>query len=130
MFDRIETLRMAKAMTNHAAERQRIVARNIANADTPGYAAADVRGFTESYRSDPARFQMRATDPRHMSDPGWVVSRTQFVEDATGASPNGNAVSIEDEMVKMADVKREQDLALAVYRNGLDILRTSLGRRA
>ena len=130
MFDRIETLRMAKAMTNHADERQRIVARNIANADTPGYAAADVADFAANYRADTSSFEMRATDPRHLTDPGWVVARTVVSSDSTGASPNGNSVSIEDEMVKMATAKREQDIALGVYRSGLEILRTSLGRRS
>ena len=33
------------------------------------------------------------------------------------------------EMVKAADVKREHDLALAIYGKSLAILRASLGRR-
>ena len=44
-------------------------------------------------------------------------------------SPNGNSVSLEGEMVKAADVKREHDLALAIYGKSLAILRASLGRR-
>ena len=43
-------------------------------------------------------------------------------------SPNGNTVSLEDEMVKAADVRHQHELALAVYSSALNILRTSLGR--
>ena len=44
-------------------------------------------------------------------------------------SPNGNTVSIEDELVRQADTKRQFDLSLSVYQSGLSLLRTSLGRR-
>ena len=42
MFDRIETLRMASSLTAHAAERQKLIAQNVANADTPGFRARDL----------------------------------------------------------------------------------------
>ena len=68
MFERIDVMNMARAMTGHAAERQAVVARNIANADTPGYLARDVTPFADSYDSiSPA--PLRGTDPRHLVDP-------------------------------------------------------------
>ena len=130
MFDNIESFRMARAMANNASERQQIVARNVANADTPGYLASDMESFADSYRATTAYSEMRATHPRHLTDPGWVVSGARVTTAESGASPNGNSVSIEDEMVKMTAAKRQQDIALGVYRSGIDILRTSLGRQA
>ena len=47
MFEKLEIFRMAHAMSVHAGARQSVVAQNIANADTPGYAARDVRPFKE-----------------------------------------------------------------------------------
>ena len=48
---------------------------------------------------------------------------------AKGAdSPNGNTVSLEQEMVKMADVRKDHEMALAIYRNASGILRASLGK--
>ena len=44
-------------------------------------------------------------------------------------SPNGNTVSLEAEMVKAVEVRQDHEMALAIYRNTSDILRTSLGRR-
>ena len=44
------------------------------------------------------------------------------------ASPNGNDVSLEDQMIRAADLRMEQELAIGVWRKSLDILRASLGR--
>ena len=44
------------------------------------------------------------------------------------ASPNSNNVSVEVEMARGTDAKSSHDLALAVYKSSLDILRSSLGR--
>ena len=56
-------------------------------------------------------------------DPG--VMETETPGDA---SPNGNTVSLETEMIKATEVRQQHDLALATYRGGLDLLRTALGR--
>jgi flagellar basal-body rod protein FlgB len=45
------------------------------------------------------------------------------------ASPNGNSVSLETEMVKAVDVKQQHDMALSIYRSVSEIIRASLGRR-
>jgi flagellar basal-body rod protein FlgB len=45
------------------------------------------------------------------------------------ASPNGNSVSLEAEMVKAVDVKQQHDMALSIYRSVSEIIRASLGRR-
>lgn len=128
MFEKIEMMRMARALGQHASERQLVVARNVANADTPGFKAGDVQSFADSYhRADLA--PMRATDPRHLSTPDWSPL-TRQTENDTGVSPNGNSVSLEEEMLKAAEVKRGHDLSLGIYSSALDLIRTSIGRRA
>ena len=130
MFERIETMRMARALTDHAAQRQGVIARNIANADTPGYRAADVQDFADSYRAPPADGAMKATRAGHQTDPFWPGDKARLTVDDAAISPNGNSVSVEDEMVKMAQMKREYDLSLAVYKSSMNLMRTSIGRRA
>ncbi|MDO5705297.1 MAG: FlgB family protein [Paracoccus sp. (in: a-proteobacteria)] len=114
-------------MTNHAAERQVIAARNIANADTPGYQARDLADFHDSYDM-PAGPGMNATRARHITEPLWSGGAPRMMAETTGASPDGNTVSLEDEMFRSASIKRQHDLALGIYKSGLDLLRTSLGR--
>jgi len=127
MFDRIDTLRMASSLTAHASARQGLAARNVANADTPGFRARDLGRFAETYRSAPAT-ELRATRPGHATGIGWGDS-PRAVDAGGEPAPNGNTVAIEDEMIRSADIRREFDLALTVTRSSLSMIRTSLGRR-
>jgi len=109
----IGLLQMAGRLADHAAARQNIIAQNIANADTPGYKARDIASFAESYAAG-----------ERLGAP----FRT-FQSSAFGAEdPNGNTVSLEDQMVRSADVRMEHDLALGIYTKSLDILRAGMGR--
>jgi len=133
MPDRIDTLRMAGALTAHALERQKLVARNVANADTPGYRSRDLAGFAETYRSH-AAMAMRATRPGHLTGAawdgaGWDGTAGRIVDPGGEPAPNGNTVSLEEEMFRSAAAKRQFDLSLTVTRSSLALLRTSLGRQ-
>jgi flagellar basal-body rod protein FlgB len=127
MFARPEILRIASSMAAHAAERQALVAENVANADTPGYSAKDIGDFADAYQAD-SDLGMARTRPGHI---GGESSQAFVMTSRSGGemSPNGNDVSLETEMVKSAEVQREHNLAIAVYGKSLDILRASLGRR-
>lgn len=125
MFGKIELMDMAQAMARHAAQRQNVIAGNVANADTPGYKARDLSSFAESYRADTS---LRGTRAGHITEAAARTEARIRTEPGT-ASPNGNTVSLEDEMVRGLEVKRQHDLALTIYKTSLGILRTSLGRR-
>ena len=125
----LDILRVARGLAFHAADRQSVIAENIAHADTPGYEARDLVDFSESYRSgDLGPMAMKATRAGHIQPEqplhnAEVVQRTAFGAE----SPNGNNVSLEDQMMRGAEVRQQHDLALGVYRKTLDILRSSLG---
>lgn len=133
MFEKIEMMRMARALGQHTQTRHVEVARNIANADTPGYRAVDLQPFADSYRRAETAGGLRATRAGHLAAPQWAPAGdpggARVIEVAGHVSPNGNSVSLEAEMVRAAEVKRHHDMSLAVYRSGLDLLRASLGRR-
>lgn len=129
MFEKLELMQMAQASATHATLRQRTVSQNIANADTPGYAARDVAPFAEVFDGE-AAMPMRATRAGHLGGEGTVELATSQRADPGTTSPNGNSVSLEDEMVTAVDVKRQHDLALTVYKTSLSILRASLGGNA
>lgn len=126
MFDQIEILRMAGHRADHAAQRQVLVAQNVANADTPGYRARDLPSFSETFRAG-ADTALRQTRPGHM-DGAMGPGQFRAVEVGGQAAPNGNTVSLETEMLRSVDIKRGHDRALAVYRASLDVLRSALGR--
>lgn len=64
---------IAHRMAAHAAVRQSHIARNVANADTPGYRATDINDFAQEL--DPA-VRMQATRPGHIgAHPGATEHR-------------------------------------------------------
>lgn len=126
MFENLNVIKMANAMSERAGARMGVIAKNIANADTPGFRAMDLPSFAESYH-DPS-LPLRATRQGHLNvsnDGSDFKARLA----KTTASPNGNSVSLEQEMVKSAEVRQDHEMALAIYRNATDILRASLGRK-
>ena len=127
MFEDLSITRMAEALAAHSGARLGLIARNVAQADTPGYRATDLPSFAASYEETQLH-GMRATRAGHLN------ARSQMMEPvaqetAGEMSPDGNDVSVEHEMVKSVEVRQQHDMAMAVYRNTQDIIRASLGRR-
>ncbi len=129
MFDKLEIFRMAIGLASHAAARQNVIAKNVANADTPGYRSQDISPFSKIYRDNDGDIELRNTRPGHLSAP--ATDRFGFTPVTTTdpASPNGNSVSLETEMVRAAEVRQEHEMALSIYSTSLNILRASLGKR-
>lgn len=126
MFETLDILKMATAMARHAGHRQAIVAQNVANADTPGYAARDLPGFAEAYMPEVRTGSLRATREQHLHGHQGGNAMSASVEIRNQASPNGNQVSIETEILKSVGAKRQHDRALAIYKSTLNVLRSSL----
>ncbi|MFT3687616.1 FlgB family protein [Paenirhodobacter sp.] len=125
MFEKLDILRTAQAMAVHATQRQNLIAQNVANADTPGYRSRDLTSFEDAY-AEASGEGMRATRAGHLG-----AGSASFVEevedDGSAMSPDGNSVSIEDEMVKSVGVQRQHNLAMTIYKTSLGILRSSIG---
>lgn len=125
MLNSIDILKMASAMARHAAERHQVLSQNIANADTNGYKAKDLEPFAQAY----ARMtRQENTAPSAQNGPSaW---RAETVTLPGAASPNGNNVSIEDQMMRTVETQQQHEAATAIYRKSMNILRMSLGRNA
>lgn len=128
MFKSLDLFQTAHAMATHAGKRQAVIATNIANADTPGYRARDIAPFADSFRAG-GHAGMHASRAGHLHGGTHAAGLRSHVTDSNDTSPNGNSVSIEAEMLKGVDVQRQHEKAVAIYRAGLNILRTSIGRR-
>lgn len=127
MFEELTLVRMASSMARHAGARHRVVAENIANADTPGYRARDVRGFSEYVNE---AFTARATRAGHTG--GASFGRAEqpriFVDESVQETGSGNAVALEAEMVKSVAAQGQHRLAITIYRKTHDLMRLGLGR--
>jgi len=129
----IPLLTMLRERMTWLNRRQDILTQNVANADTPGFTARDLRplDFAEELRNESgpthnAR-QLVVTDPHHIA-----LSRnaTQFedfeVHDAE-ANPNGNSVSLEQEMIKVSDTQAQFQAAANLYAKTITMMKTAIG---
>lgn len=127
MLKGTEVVQMAQDLARHASARQAEIARNVANADTPGYRARDLAPFDEVYSAS-APAPMRTSREGHINAPDSLAMDARVFEARSEASPNGNSVSLEAEIVKTAEVRQSHGLALAVYQSSLDLMRAAVGR--
>lgn len=123
--NKVTVLTVARAMAAHAATRQGLISQNVANADTPGYRPRDLPSFAETLRRA-GGLPLRQTRPGHVAGDGGGAPRPVTV--AGVASPNGNGVSIEREMMRAAEVRQAHDMALAIRATLSGAIRTALGR--
>jgi flagellar basal-body rod protein FlgB len=89
------------------SERQRLIASNIANADTPGYQARDVdfaQALKQATQGLPVAGQMAATQPGHLQPAGGARADSQMLY-ATPAQTNldRNTVDLDRERAAFAD---------------------------
>lgn len=125
----LNILRLASSLASHSSARQQVIAENIAHSDTPGYRAREISDFTETLERTPSNFSARTTRAGHLEFGTEPDGYRTHEETAFGAeAPNGNNVSLEDQMVRSVEVQQNHQLALGVYEKSLAILRTSIGR--
>lgn len=138
MMHEIDILNLASGLAAHAGRRQAVIAENVAHADTPGYRARELTPFAETFAAQTFRgdspspaFVARATRAGHALPDAESVAGTRaeerFITALGAASPNGNTVSLEDQMGRAAAAKLDHDLALGVWRSAMTIMRASLG---
>ncbi|RPE64612.1 flagellar basal-body rod protein FlgB [Pacificibacter maritimus] len=128
MFQNLDIFQMASGLAKHASSRQEVIAKNIANADTPEYRAQDIASFQETYQGAQSQSSMKASRAGHLSGATPENTFITQIDAADPSSPNGNTVALETEMMKATEVRHQHDLAMSVYKSSMNILRTSLGR--
>jgi flagellar basal-body rod protein FlgB len=112
-------------------QRQRVLAENVANADTPNYQPRDLVRPTASALAAGARpgVTMVRTNAAHI---GFAAGDSNFALDGKGGletRPSGNAVSLDDEMLRVAQNQMDYQAATSLYTRSLGLLKTAIGRR-
>lgn len=114
-------------------QRQEVLARNIANSDTPGYRPRDLRPFKVANTVGEPRqaVAMTATSAGHLSgrrrDPAAFAARVERA--AYETAPAGNAVVLEEQMAKINETQVSHSVATGLYRKHLAMLKTATGPR-
>jgi flagellar basal-body rod protein FlgB len=110
-------------------ERQRVLAENIANSDTPGFKPRDLVEPTFDRATAPAGLTMARTSPAHLSASGAPETFASNTKGGYETRPAGNSVSLEDEMQKSATNQMDFAAATSLYSRSLGLLKTAIGRR-
>jgi len=123
---------LGEKMRWHQA-RQSLLAENVANAETPGYRGRDLKAFDlgDPAPASQAGISTATTQPRHISvgassSGAYGAQRMASFE----ITPEGNGVTLEDEMMKVTTNMMDYQAATTLYQKSVRILRTALGRQA
>ncbi|MEL6792619.1 MAG: flagellar basal body protein [Pseudomonadota bacterium] len=130
---------MARGLAAYAGQRQNLISENVANADTRRFKARDLKAFEDVYEGagaiDAARmaaFSPRVTRPTHIgfeaAQAAGGAHRPQEIAKLGAASPNGNTVSVEDQMARGAEALMQHEMALVIMKKAGEMVRMALGR--
>ncbi|PVB59908.1 flagellar basal body rod protein FlgB [Labrenzia sp. 011] len=113
--------------------RQGVLAENIANADTPGYGAREVKAY--SFKDYLGRESLALTTDTTRS--GHIAGQMSGTSDAKieevdtfEITPSGNSVNLEEQMMKVTENQMDFQAASTLYTKGLGLIRTALSKSA
>ncbi|WP_420414484.1 flagellar basal body rod protein FlgB [Roseibium sp.] len=113
--------------------RQGVLAENIANSDTPGYGARDVKSYSFEDHIGREAFGLTTdrTSKQHISGMmgGDIGGKTEN-RDSFEVTPSGNAVNLEEQMMKITQNQMDYQAATTLYTKGLGLIRTALSKSA
>lgn len=125
---------LMKARMQMLGERQKVIAQNVANVSTPGYVPSDINqdGFAATLQrmsghggGGLARTSMTATQAGHLvpphapSAPGLTTVKSPDSE----TTLDGNAVVVEEQMMKIAETRMDFETMVGLYQKSLGLLR-------
>lgn len=127
----IPILSMLRTKMEWHQARQKVLAENVANADTPAFRPNDLSAPDfERPALQPREVSLARTESDHIA--GTVGSPSPFRSRTQGGyeiRPTGNAVSLEDEMMKVAANQMDFQTATTLYTHSLNLIKTALGKR-
>ncbi len=135
MFGDLPFLSALRTQMQWHSARQSVLAENIANADTPGFAARDVQRVDHQSQFTVAKPMASApvrTDAKHIAGTQIAGSKTGFDEGRQATfevTPEGNSVVLEEEVMKMTANQLDYQTVASLYQKSLGMLRTAVGRR-
>lgn len=122
------------AQMSYLGERQVLLAKNIANIDTPNYRAQDLKkvDFNEMLDSSPhGKLQLETTSPKHIESAqknGRFEVNTNFK--AVSTKPGGNNVILEEQMGNVSDVTAKNEMTTTLLRKFHQLYRIAVDNKA
>lgn len=128
---------LLRTRLNFLNDRQKILADNVANASTPKFVPKDMdqEAFNRSVSrimpnsgagvgiSPIQSVSLSTTNVGHISTKSETISSNAIKSPDSEVTMDGNAVVLEEQMIKVADTRMNYDIALGLYQKGLQLMR-------
>lgn len=131
---------MLRGRMGYLTERQKVIAENVANGDTAKYVPNDLKPFSFDARMEAQKQAqgvgglplMASTQAGHMTPKnerrGLGAQYKTIKSPDSETTLNGNAVVLEDEMIKMSEARMNYDAAISFYQKSMNLLRLAARR--
>lgn len=130
-----ENLGLMQAMSSKMKfleQRHRVISQNVANSDTPGYKPQDLKpvdfskAMTKVVKSNSV--SPEKTQAGHMNPNGDIDDpRSGKQREVYEVAPAGNAVILEEQMLKSSETKMDYNLMTTLYQKNVAMLRAAMG---
>ena len=129
----LPTLSMLRTKMQWHQERQRVLSENVSNSDTPNFKPRDLvePKFGPGGVAGPGSLgslAMMRTSGSHIAPPGADQSFAENRKVGFETRPAGNAVNLEDEMLKVSANQMDYAAVTSLYSKSLHLLKTAIGK--
>lgn len=109
-------------------QRQEVLSQNVANANTPEYKPQDLKPFTfRDALADDKRMGMAMTNAAHLTGSRPTQDgKARRQRDPYETKPDGNAVVVEEQMLKVGQTTHDYDTVLNLYKKQITMIQTAL----
>ncbi|RJQ45398.1 MAG: flagellar basal body rod protein FlgB [Nitrospiraceae bacterium] len=115
--------RVLQKIVQAANVRQKVISSNIANSDTPGYKAKDVK-FDNLLGKE---MKMAATNSKHLGGSGNMSGKTEVEENLSWEDRNN--VELNVEVAKMTENALLHDTAVTILTTKIKMFKNAISRR-
>src|SRR5438552_2725591 len=109
-------------------ERQRLLSENVSNSDTPNFKPRDLVQPTGASTGALGSLAMMRTATGHIAPSGGGQSFALDRKASFQTRPAGNAVNLEDEMLKVSANQMDYAAVTSLYSKSLHLLKTAIGK--
>jgi len=125
-------LSMLRERMSWLTSRQNVLSQNVANADTPGYSARDLKPLDFAAMLHKTTRSTAGTlvtdDPHHIRVTSTTGDGYDDIDTPDNAgTASGNTVSLEEEMIKVSETQADFQAASNLYAKAMQMMRTAIG---
>ena len=130
-FASLDLMKMMQRKMGYHAERQDLLANNVAQIDTPGFTPVDIKtpDFEKMVTPPGGKLKMATTDGQHfLSGPrASGAYRTNEMKDTYQITPMENSSSVEEQMMMVAENQMEYQKVSNLYTKMTRMFKTAIG---